>query len=206
MIPVFHFSKLSNLTKVKPGTFFAENLDSVPVLRAVLGIYGKGYVYKAEIDPVGAVDLTHWDFSGALAWGSKKAQDYVVRTINHASELSSSRYYLGAAKQKHAFMDEITVTESFRTVWHRSDADDEVVLSAIWDHLFNDRDTVRDIVRVAEKYNVSSMYYDTEKDRAGRVWIAVDPQVVSNLRLVKQYDEYTADELENLGKRGWYPG
>ena len=53
MILAVHFSRLSNLTKVKPGTFFAENPDSVPVLRAVLGTYGKGYVYKAVIDSAG---------------------------------------------------------------------------------------------------------------------------------------------------------
>ncbi len=206
MIPVFHFSRSPGLTEVNPGTFFTESPDAVPVLRAVLGTYGKGYVYAAEIDPVGSVDLTHWDISGSLAWSSKKAQDYVVRIINHAAELSSSKYVLGAAKQKRAFMDEITVIEAFRVVWRCPDADDEVILSAIWDHLFNDRDTHRDIVRAARKHGISSLYYDTEKDRAGRVWVVINPEVVSSMKLVKQYSEYTADEVSSLGKNGWYPG
>lgn len=206
MIPVFHFSRQSGLIKVKSGTFFAENPDSMPVLRSGIGSYGRGYVYEAEIDPVGAVDLLDWDISGLLAWGSKRAQDYVIRTINTVRERNNRRYVHGALNQKQAFLCRYTVVDTFRHFWHSLDiGTDDDIIAGVWDRLFEVKGLVQDIVKVAKKPKIASLYYDTEKDRAGRVWIVVDPQVVSKLVLVKQYDEYTAEELEEISE-GRHPG
>ena len=152
------------------------------------------------------MDLLDWELSGKLVWGSKILRAEIIRIINSARHKDHKRPVTEIQKQKQYLLDSYTVIDAFRVVWHSLDmgTDDDIV-SGVWDMCFDYSGAIKEIVKVAKKYQIASLCYDTQKDKAERVWIAIDPTVVSNLRLAKKYAEYTEAELDELGT-GRHPG